>query len=63
MTVPDNRPKWRKSTHSATQNDCVEVDMDSPAIPTRGVRDSKDKDGGQLRVSQEAWATFVDSLR
>jgi len=62
MTVPDNRSTWRKSSKS-TQKDCVEVDMDNPAIPTVGVRDSKDKDGGQLRVSQPAWATFIDSLK
>ncbi|MFI6302192.1 DUF397 domain-containing protein [Amycolatopsis thailandensis] len=64
MTVPDDRqPTWRKSTKSATQSDCVEVDMDDPTRPTVGIRDSKDPDGGQLRVSPAMWSAFTQAVK
>lgn len=63
MTVPDNRSKWRKSTYSATQSECVEVDMDDPTAPAVGIRDSKAPDAGRVSVSPTAWSAFLDDLK
>lgn len=54
MTLP-NRPLWRKSSYSATQQECVEVAL----APKVGVRDTKDREGGQLTVPAGAWQAFV----
>lgn len=59
MTVPDSRPRWRKSSWSADQNQCVEVLLDARV----GVRDTKDRVGGELVVEPDAWAAFTGSLR
>lgn len=52
-------PTWRKSSHSET-NDCVEVKVDDVEV---GVRDTKDRDGGQLAVPPAAWQAAIDRLR
>lgn len=50
-------PAWFKSSYSGSEGDnCVEV-ADSPEAVR--VRDSKDKDGGQLALSRATWSTFV----
>lgn len=55
-----NQPKWRKSTYSGPQDNCVEVaDLD----PHVGIRDSKNPSGGHLSVTPAVWATFVNSLK
>jgi hypothetical protein len=52
---------WRKSSYSeASDNDCVEVRVDGAAVL---IRDSKNPAGPVLRVSAEAWSTFVDAVR
>ena len=56
MTLPD---RWRKSSFSADQKECVEVRTQGIV----GVRDTKDRDGGQLAVEQAAWAAFVAGLK
>lgn len=53
--------EWRKSSYSEmSDNDCVEIRFDGPAVL---IRDSKDPAGPVLRVSAEAWSTFIDALR
>ncbi|MEV5568536.1 DUF397 domain-containing protein [Spirillospora sp. NPDC052269] len=47
---------WRKSTHSAGQEACVEV-RGSVTHGTQ-VRDSKDPDGPELTFSPSAWRVF-----
>lgn len=48
---------WFKSSYSGTQGDnCVEVAVTSRAVH---VRDTKDRDGGQLTLTPTAWADFV----
>lgn len=51
---------WRKSTYSTGQGgQCVEVGAAAEVV---GVRDTKDRDGGQLTVSSRAWRAFVDGV-
>ncbi|MEO3761951.1 DUF397 domain-containing protein [Streptomyces sp. B8F3] len=48
---------WFKSSYSGTQGDnCVEVAITPRAVH---VRDTKDRDGGQLTLTPAAWADFV----
>lgn len=47
---------WRKSTHSGTQENCVEVAF---AVATVGVRDSKNTTGPALFFSRSAFTTFL----
>ena len=49
---------WRKSTYSGSGNACVEVAHAATAV---GVRDTKNREGGALVVSHQAWAAFVRS--
>lgn len=47
---------WFKSSYSGTQGDnCVEVAM----AETIHVRDSKQREDGQLALSPTAWSAFV----
>lgn len=51
---------WRKSTHSGGEGgNCVEV---ADVNDVWFVRDSKDPDGGVLRVSGTAWRTFLTTV-
>ncbi|WP_406492524.1 DUF397 domain-containing protein [Streptomyces sp. NBC_01604] len=50
-------PAWFKSSYSGSEGDnCVEV-SDCPEAVC--VRDSKDKEGGQLALARTTWSTFV----
>lgn len=52
---------WRKSSYSATKEDCVTVGTASGVV---GVRDSKRPDTDlHLTVSRSTWSTFVASVR
>lgn len=52
---------WRKSSRSNTEpGQCIETAALNRAV---AVRDSKDPDGPQLRVSQDAWRQFARKLR
>ena len=50
---------WRKSTYSGNQGDCVEVAV---AVEMVGVRDTKNRDSGQLTVAPDAWAAFTSNV-
>ncbi|MFF2143147.1 DUF397 domain-containing protein [Kitasatospora sp. NPDC058190] len=53
--------RWRKSTYSNGQGDCVEVaDGITGTIP---VRDSKDPHGPALSFTPEAWQSFVTAIQ
>jgi hypothetical protein len=53
--------RWRKSTHSGDQGDCVEVADNLPNVVA--VRDSKDPGGPALVFSRDVWAAFVADVR
>ncbi|GAA4531646.1 DUF397 domain-containing protein [Amycolatopsis samaneae] len=54
------RGGWRKSSRSDedTRN-CVEVAVHPAEV---GVRDTKDREGGQLAVPGTAWRAFLDTV-
>ena len=59
MTIAVDERAWRKSSYSAQKTDCVEV---APMPGVTAVRDSKDRGGGELRISRAAWGAFVSGL-
>ncbi|MFD0687748.1 DUF397 domain-containing protein [Actinomadura fibrosa] len=52
---------WRKSSHSGSGDQCVEVASLSGDL--HAVRDSKDPGGPALVLTPAAWRTFLTSIR
>lgn len=55
------RTKWRTSSYSGGQGDCVEVAEES--LGTTPVRDSKRPGGPVIGFGRDAWVAFLDELR
>ncbi len=54
-------PRWRKSSHSANGNNCVETGSVTGAVL---IRDTKDNGRGPvLRVTPAEWQRFTKSIR
>lgn len=49
---------WRTASYSGDNSNCVEV----AAGETVGVRDTKDRGGGQLSVSWRSWTLALGGL-
>jgi len=58
--MTDDQRKWRKSSYSGSQTSCVEV---APMRRATGIRDSKNINSGELRVTAGAWRSFVAAVR
>ncbi|WP_158880619.1 DUF397 domain-containing protein [Amycolatopsis anabasis] len=50
---------WRKSSHSAEEASCIEV---ATGVVV-GVRDTKNREGGELRVPPDSWRAFLERAR
>ncbi|WP_020670683.1 DUF397 domain-containing protein [Amycolatopsis nigrescens] len=50
---------WQKSSYSGGGEECVEVALEPAEV---GVRDTKDRDGGQLTFTPSAWYAFCHTL-
>ncbi|MFI2709983.1 DUF397 domain-containing protein [Micromonospora sp. NPDC018662] len=53
--------RWRKSSYSGNEGNCVEVADDLPGVV--GVRDSKDVAGPSLTFSATHWGSFVEFVK
>ncbi|MEU4670808.1 DUF397 domain-containing protein [Amycolatopsis sp. NPDC023774] len=51
--------RWRTSSYSQQNSDCVEVAVSEEI----GVRDTKNREAGQLTVSREAWQGVLTALQ
>lgn len=55
-----SQAQWRKSSHSGSQTNCVEVAVLGETIATR---DSKDRSGPVLVFDRGEWAAFLAGVR
>jgi hypothetical protein len=60
--MPSGRPGvqlWRKSSHSSSQANCVEVAFPATTV---AVRDSKDPGAGPVLISARSWRYLLGAL-
>jgi hypothetical protein len=55
-----SQPAWRVATYTGGNGNCVEV---ADAASVVMVRDTKDRDGGTLAFTADAWRAFTGALR
>jgi hypothetical protein len=53
-------PRWRKSSFSGNGGDCVEVAGDTRRVL---VRDTRDRQGPELRFPAGAWRRFAEQVK
>jgi hypothetical protein len=56
------RARWRKSSHSGTNGECVEV-AGSPDGDHVFVRNTRDRSGGTLDFTPAEWDAFLAGVR
>jgi hypothetical protein len=54
------KSKWRKSSYSTAQGNCVEVADQGTRVL---VRDTKNRSRAMLRFTPDAWASFTGSVK
>ncbi|MGH3772391.1 MAG: DUF397 domain-containing protein [Pseudonocardiaceae bacterium] len=59
MPTAHRRAGWRKSTYSALQNGCVEVDLTSDGVE---IRHSKITDSPVISFTGEQWTSWLDEV-
>jgi hypothetical protein len=52
--------EWRKSSHSGTNGQCVEIAANSDQVL---IRDSKDREGPVLIFTADEWRAFAARVR
>ncbi len=52
--------RWRKSSYSGGEGNCVEVGSDRSRVL---VRDTKDRTGAMLRLTPAAWRRFAKQIK
>ncbi|GGP41504.1 DUF397 domain-containing protein [Saccharothrix coeruleofusca] len=52
--------RWRKSSYSSTNPDCVELAV---GVEVARVRDTKNREAGTLSFSPAAFAAFLSDLK
>jgi hypothetical protein len=57
----DSLDTWRKSKYSGNSGNCVEVADTARRVLL--VRDTKDREGGALAFTADAWQTFTGGLK
>jgi hypothetical protein len=58
MRIPKGLDVWRKSSRSQNASECVEVRLGEEI----GVRDTKDRQGGQLAVTGAGWRALLATI-
>lgn len=53
-------PEWRTSSYTGTNGNCVETASGNQTV---SVRDTRNRDGGTLNFTADAWTEFLASLK
>jgi len=61
VSVDLTNARWRKSTRSGGNGNCVEVADNLAGIVA--VRDTKDREGGTLIFTSAGWFAFVQAVK